>query len=139
MTVQRFQSGRSRVIVQINDGKADRVMVGFAGEEAKRKANRVLRFAKDEAPTGKTGNLKQQIRVQQSREISGRFTKGYDVVSNADYSVYVHEGTRPHTITGNPLLSFFWPVAGSVIVVHSVQHPGTKANPFMARAVRRAR
>lgn len=137
MTTTRFKSGRSQVIVTINDQKAGRVFGSFAGVEAKRKANRVVRFAKEEAPVGKTGDLRSQIRVEQSRDVSGRFSTGYDVVSNADYSVYVHEGTRPHKITGNPLLAFMW--RGSLVIVRSVNHPGTRANRFMVRAIRRAR
>lgn len=142
MSVQRFQSGKSQVIVTLNDEKFGRVLGTFAGEEAKRKATRVARFAREEAPVGKgptAGNLRNQIRVEQSRDVSGKYSTGYDVVSNADYSVFVHEGTRPHKIEGKPLLGFMWPKIGQFVVFHSVNHPGTKPNRFMARAVRRAR
>jgi hypothetical protein len=71
--------------------------------------------------------------------VQGRYSTGYDVTSNAPYSIFVIKGTKPHTITGNPLLSFFWPRVGANVVFRSVQHPGTKANNFLGRALRKAR
>lgn len=47
-----------------------------------------------------------------------------------DYASYVAEGTDPHPIQGNPLLSFFWPKMGKQVIVRSVNHPGTTANPW---------
>lgn len=46
--------------------------------------------------------------------------------SPLDYALFTDVGTRPHEITGNPLLAFEWPAAGpGVFFFHSVQHPGT--------------
>lgn len=47
-----------------------------------------------------------------------------------DYASYVSEGTDPHQIDGNPVLSFYWPKIGKVVTVRSVQHPGTAPNPW---------
>lgn len=139
MSVQQFQSGRSRVIVQINDTQAQRVFVRFADQDAKKRALKVEALAKVEAPVGKTGNLRQGIHTTQSRDVRGRWSTGYDVTSNAPYSVFVHEGTKPHKIEGNPLLAFFWPKVGQFVFLRSVNHPGTRANPFLKRALRAAR
>ena len=49
--------------------------------------------------------------------------------------LYVHEGTVPHKITGNPRLVFNWPKAGGVVSFPSVNHPGTKPNPFLTKAL----
>lgn len=129
---------RSRVTVDIYDEKARRTFVRFADVDAKKRAQKVYGAAYATAPD-KTGYLKSQLRVERSRDVRGRYETGWDVTSNADYSLYVIKGTRPHTITGNPLLGFFWPKVGQFVVFHSVQHPGTRANNFLSRALRAAR
>lgn len=52
---------------------------------------------------------------------------------------YIVGGTSPHIIRprGNYALSFFLPSAGKQIYTRLVRHKGTKANPFIGRAVRR--
>lgn len=139
MTTTRAQSGRSSVTVEFNDAQAQRVFVRFAKEDAKKRAQKVLRAAKQEAPVGKTGELANSITVTQSRETTGQWSAGFDVTANAPYAVFVHEGTRPHKIVGHPLLAFFWPKVGRFVAFHSVNHPGTKPNRFLVRALRRAR
>jgi hypothetical protein len=140
VTVTRTNVGRSsRVFVDMDDEKARRVFIRFADADAKKRANKVEAAAKIEAPTGKTGDLRRGIRTTQSRDVQGRYSTGYDVTSNAAYSLYVIKGTRPHKITGNPLLAFFWPKLGANVVFRSVNHPGTKGNNFLGRALRRAR
>lgn len=53
------------------------------------------------------------------------------------YGEYVHEGTGPHGIDGNPLLRFPWKKKGGVIIVTPhVNHPGNKANPFLFDALK---
>lgn len=137
MTRQQVFGSRSRVIVDIYDEKARRVFVQFADEDAKKRAQKVYGVAYAEAPDN-TGYLKSQLRVERSRDV-GRYSAGWSVTSNAPYSLYVIKGTRPHKITGNPLLAFFWPKIGANVVFRSVNHPGTKANNFLSRALRAAR
>lgn len=49
------------------------------------------------------------------------------------YAVFVHEGTKPHIIMGNPTLAFLWPAAGEgTFFFASVHHPGTKPNKFLS-------
>lgn len=124
--------------VDIYDEKARRVFVRFADVDAKKRAQKVYGAAYATAPDD-TGYLKSQLRVARSREGTGRYAAGWEVQSNAPYSLFVIKGTRPHTITGNPLLGFFWPKVGQFVVFHSVQHPGTRANNFLSRALRAAR
>lgn len=128
----------SRVIVDINDEKARRVFVRFADADAKKRAQKVYGAAYAEAPDN-TGYLKSQLRVARSREGSGRYAAGWEVQSNAPYSLFVIKGTKPHKITGKPLLGFFWPKVGQFVVFASVEHPGTRPNNFMSRALRKAR
>ncbi len=47
------------------------------------------------------------------------------------YAIYVHEGTRPHIILPRIKKALWW--EGALHPVRRVQHPGTKANPFMQR------
>lgn len=129
----------TRVYVKINDTQANRVFMRFADSDARARAGRVLDAAQREAPVGKTGALRRGLRREQSRDVRGRWTTGWDVVSTAPHTLYVVKGTRPHRIEGNPLLAFFWPKVGRNVVFRSVQHPGTKANDFLTRALRAAR
>lgn len=137
-TYQQVFGKRSRVIVSINDTQANRVFVRFADADAKKRATKVLAVAKIEAPS-KTGELRRGIRMSQSRDVKGRWSTGYDVESTAPYSLFVIKGTKPHTIEGNPYLAFFWPKVGKFVVFRSVNHPGTRANNFLSRALRAAR
>ncbi len=51
----------------------------------------------------------------------------------ASYARYVEFGTAPHIIEAKNAKALFWP--GAQHPVKSVQHPGTKANPFMERII----
>jgi len=88
---------------------------------------------KREAPVNKEsggGNLRQSI----SSKMTG-ISRGVVEVS-ALYSIYVHEGTRPHMIrvVNKKVLANRrrGRVFGKV-----VKHPGTKKNPFLERAMER--
>ena len=87
--------------------------------------------AKKEAPVNKQsggGSLRQSIRRFMIGPARGKIEVG------SNYGVFVHEGTRPHTIriVNKKVLAnkrsgqFFGRI---------VNHPGTRANPFLQRAV----
>lgn len=89
-----------------------------------------------------TGKLEADIRSSQGhwtgpggRELEGRVT------SHAKHSQWVHEGTPPHVITPNipgGWLRFPWKKLGDKIVFAKVvHHPGTAANDFLVRALRK--
>lgn len=88
---------------------------------------KVTQAAMVEAPA-QEGKLRQSIKYEMTGTAKGR------VYVNSQYGLYVHDGTAPHTIrivTAKVLANkrtgqFF----GKVI-----QHPGTRANPFLQRAV----
>ena len=98
-------------------------------------ALKVLEIAQGEAPK-KTGHLYGKIKP--------RFEPLKGIVESlAQYSLWVHEGTRPHEIRpksigykghpgglGNKKLGFG--------VYNLVHHPGTKPNRFMTRSVQKA-
>lgn len=56
-----------------------------------------------------------------------------ELTSHAGYSKAVHDGTRAHTIYPSAKRALFWP--GAEHPVRRVNHPGTKANPYMKRAL----
>lgn len=88
--------------------------------------------AKKEAPANKgisTGNtLRQNIKARMTSKLAG------EVVAGRSYAIFVHEGTRAHTIV---------PVFKKVLANKRtgeifgtlVHHPGTRPNPFFQRAI----
>lgn len=87
--------------------------------------------AKKEAPVNKQsggGNLRQSIRSGMTGLASGFVEVG------ANYGIYVHEGTRPHQIRAVRAKVLANKRTGDVFG-RVVNHPGTKANPFLERAV----
>lgn len=88
-----------------------------------------------EAPVNKQpggGSLRQNIESKMVTKLTG------EVASKAPYTIYVHQGTRPHiirTVNARVLANkrtgqFFGKV---------VHHPGTRPNPFMVRALESAK
>lgn len=88
----------------------------------------VNRQAKQEAPV-KTGRLRSGIRSRIS-PFQGM------VESTVNYGVFIHEGTAAHIIRPVKKKALYW--KGASHPVKSVQHPGTKPNPFMKRGAERS-
>lgn len=80
-----------------------------------------------------TGRLRASIRVER-RSFLGLRLK-WTVGSDVEYAAAVNDGTKPHKITAKnaKALRFKW--KGQTVIVKSVQHPGTKAQPFLDRAL----
>jgi hypothetical protein len=104
---------------------------GIVDRYTKGKAGAVAGKARQIVPV-KSGRLRGSIKVAQARDIRGRYSVGYNVEADAPYARYVHDGTRPHVIEGNPLLVF--QIGGATVFTRRVNHPGTKGNPFLVRA-----
>ena len=87
------------------------------------------------APVGNdpgAGRLRDSISVQRVRGGGGiqlRFT------SSAPYAGYVENGTVPHRIEPRTALALHWQTNGADVFARYVNHPGTKANPFVKRAI----
>lgn len=91
----------------------------------------IQREAMSEAPVNKQsggGNLRQSIQTN----VLG-IAKA-NVVVGADYGIFVHEGTRPHVIMVKTKKVLANRRSGKIFG-KIVNHPGTKANPFMQRAI----
>lgn len=121
------------VVVQIDQNKVAGLARpgGMVDVYTKGKAGAVKTAARQIVPV-KTGRLRNSIRVQQSHELSGRFVSGYEVTADTPYATFVHEGTRPHVIQGNPLLVF--QIGSTTVFTRRVHHPGTRGQPFLLRA-----
>lgn len=106
--------------------KAPKVVSGELNVGIKKATILLQGEARKEAPV-KTGFLRNRI-TSQTMPLKGI------IRSRAPYSIFVHEGTRPHIIEvrRKRVLS-----DGSNIFGTRVRHPGTKANPFMERAVKK--
>lgn len=81
-----------------------------------------------------TGHLGRSISEDPQRMVTALHVVG-GVTAHAKYAVFVHEGTRPHIIRPkNPggVLHFYW--NGREVFVKSVNHPGTRARPFLRNA-----
>lgn len=99
-----------------------------------RQAGRFVRIAWSEAPKN-TGDYAARIRARQLTVANG---VGFEVLSPSPLGKWIQMGTRPHVIRARNAryLRFYWPKVGRVVYFKQVNHPGTKANPFMARAYR---
>ena len=77
-----------------------------------------------------TGRLRSSI---VSRVEGGGRSLGYVVGSNVSYAAAVEFGTSPHVIKPRYKQALFWP--GAAHPVASVNHPGTRAQPFLRPAI----
>jgi hypothetical protein len=82
----------------------------------------------------RTGFLGRSIEEEPVNEVSPlRFEGG--VTATAHYAAAVHEGTRPHVIRprrAGGVLAF--DMGGRTVFARSVNHPGTRARPFLLNA-----
>jgi hypothetical protein len=106
--------------------------VGGPGERLlRRKAERVAALAR--VYSSSNGSIPEGI-------IVGPFVdKTMSVISTNPNTLFVHNGTRKHII--RPKRAGGWlrfEVGGRVVFAREVAHPGNKANPFLANALRDA-
>lgn len=87
----------------------------------------------------KSGRLRDSIdpvRITSTRTIA--------ITANMPYAMYQEKGTRPHTISGNPDLRFYWQKKGRMYepassmgypgAVSTVTHPGNPATNYLMTA-----
>lgn len=102
--------------------------------ELRRVGPMVVNRAKILAPVD-TGRLRAAIGPPRySRTWTFRPQVTIDV--NVDYAGFVNDGTRPHVIRPKNAQVLRFVVGGQVVFARVVHHPGTRAQPFMDRAVR---
>lgn len=112
----------------------------FITNQGKDLNRRLLANARAEAPF-KTGRLRANLKVEPFRMTGPYKGEGGVGVSKKDvpYAGYVMYGTKPHVIRARraKFLRFYWPKVGRVVFFKKVNHPGTKANRFLERALNR--
>jgi hypothetical protein len=95
-------------------------------------ARQVVARAKVLAPVD-TGRLRASIRVERRSTfgLRQRWTVGSDV----EYAPMVNDGTRPHIIRPRTKKALKFQVGGRTVYAAVVRHPGTRARPFLDRAL----
>ncbi|MER7814544.1 hypothetical protein [Streptomyces sp. NPDC096153] len=89
-------------------------------------AELVLADAKEFCPKGETGDLAESLRHEVN---DGIFRVGSDLPR----AEWVENGTPPHVIRPRNAKALFWP--GAEHPYGQVNHPGTKAQPFLRPAL----
>ncbi|WP_328638359.1 hypothetical protein [Streptomyces canus] len=122
MTVEvRVDQGAIRRLLRSRSGPARRKL------EAK--VERVADIARGEAP----GHMGEYIdtRIEEGpRGLQGVITCDHPAVR------FVLDGTRPHIIVPRRAKALRFEAGGGIVFAKRVRHPGTRANNFLARALR---
>lgn len=79
--------------------------------------------------TSRTGKLLGSIQPRMGRIGSGVVSA--QVRATAPYALFVHDGTRAHTITARRARFLRFEIGGVVHFRRSVRHPGTRPYPYM--------
>lgn len=106
---------------------------GMVGRDLVKRCIRVHQVAVATAPE-KSGNLKRKLRWDITVGVTGLI--GLVGAKDVPYFQYVIDGTRPHRIEAKDKQALYWP--GAIHPVKSVNHPGTRPNDFLVRAMRSA-
>ena len=121
-----------RVDVDINNGRARAIATAKSLPLVVKTTRQILNRAKVLAPVD-TGRLRSSGRMDVKVT---HFGPTGVVTFPVKYAQMVHDGTRPHIIRAKKKgkkLRFV--VAGKVLYRPLVHHPGTKAQPFLTRAL----
>lgn len=120
---------------------AFRSPTGLVGRWTTEQAEKVAAHARLLAPKpgqGRgyaTGELAREIRSEPAT--IGRSGPEARVVSPTGHAKFVHEGTAPHIIKPTvKQTALFFRKAGRAIYTDLVKHPGTRANPYLVKALR---
>lgn len=101
---------------------------GPAGRDIQRRTARVKALAEVGAP-GRMGDAVDSDVYQGPEGLVGEVTVTHPAV------FYVMDGTRPHLIRPRRKKALRFEARGSVVFAKLVRHPGTRANPFLRRAL----
>ena len=105
---------------------------GPVGQYLKDKGNEILVSARARVGV-RTGALRASLHMRHMRDPRGqRIWIGSDL----NYALAHHEGTKPHVITPKSGKMLRFVSRGTVVYAHAVNHPGTKANRYLADALR---
>lgn len=105
---------------------------GSVGQYLKNKGNEILTSARSRVGV-RTGALRASLHMRHMRDPRGQQLW---IGSKLNYALAHHEGTKPHVITPKSGKMLRFVSRGQVVYAHSVNHPGTKANKYLADALR---
>lgn len=105
---------------------------GSVGRFLKEKGNEILTSARARVGV-RTGALRASLHMRHMRDPRGQQLW---IGSKLNYALAHHEGTKPHVITPKSGKMLRFVSRGQVVYAHSVNHPGTKANKYLADALR---
>ena len=120
--------------VRLDRASLNRSIRGASRRELETTARQVMKRAKILAPVD-TGRLRASIRIESRRLLTLRSV--YTIGSDVSYAPYVNDGTRPHQIRPkSPGGVLRFRVGGRIVYAKVVNHPGTRARPFLDDALR---
>lgn len=125
--------------VRIYDSKIEALLVkGDVHREIQRKVSATVAVARTEAPV-RTGRLRESIQSIYRGRGRWEIVAGSNRGPGRHVAKIVHHGTKPHEIRPRrrKALKFYWERVGMVVILRSVNHPGTKPDPFLTRAMHR--
>lgn len=105
---------------------------GAVGQYLKSKGNEILISARSRVGV-RTGALRASLHMRHMRDPRGQQLW---IGSKLNYALAHHEGTKPHVITPKSAKMLRFVSRGQIVYAHSVNHPGTKANKYLADALR---
>jgi HK97 gp10 family phage protein len=119
--------------IRLDRAALNRTITNATRRELTEAGRQVVQRAKVLAPV-RTGRLRSSIRAEPPRIFSlrGSLTVGSDV----EYAGFVNDGTRPHRIVPKNGSVLRFTVGGRVVYARVVNHPGTRARPFLDQALR---
>ncbi|WP_410091266.1 HK97 gp10 family phage protein [Streptomyces sp. adm13(2018)] len=118
--------------IRLDRAALNRTFRATSRSEGEIAARQVVARAKVLAPVD-TGRLRSSIRVERRSTfgLRQRWTVGSDV----EYAPMVNDGTRPHIIRPRRAKALKFKVGGRTVYAKVVHHPGTRARPFLDRAL----
>ena len=119
--------------IRLDRAELNRTIRGASRQELETAARQVMNRAKVLAPVD-TGRLRASIRIESRRTFTLRSV--YTIGSDVEYADMVHGGTRPHIIRPRTKQVLRFRIGGRTVFARVVHHPGTKARPFLDRALR---
>lgn len=118
--------------IRVDQADLRRVIRGASLRELENTGRRVVNRAKILCPVD-TGRLRASIKGRTSRTWTLR--PQFTISTNVDYAEMVQNGTRPHTIRPRTKQVLKFNVGGQTVFAKVVHHPGTRARPFLDRAL----
>ncbi|MDJ1137926.1 hypothetical protein [Streptomyces iconiensis] len=121
--------------IRIDWGAVDRMLrspTGMVGRDLRRRADRAAASARRDAPGSMPSQIAGPAIGRRGGELSATITSRHPA------TVYVVNGTVPHIIRPVSRKALRFNVGGRTVFAKVVNHPGTRPNDFLTKALRTA-